>query len=114
MEAVSPAVERVGIVPVLASRNAPVPNVHLASPGRRQASPSRAACWSTTNPPTFALLPKASVVPTTVSHGAISGSRSPSNPNRPRSSGSQPPVSRSVTSERLAVEASVTNAPVSW
>ncbi len=58
--------------------------------------------------------PERGVVPTKLSQATISGSRLPARLNRPSSSESQAPVSRSVASDRLAVEASVTRAPVSW
>ena len=54
---------RPGCAPVLASRKAPVPKVHFASPAARQPSPTRAACWSTINAVTSRVGPNASVDP---------------------------------------------------
>src|ERR1700694_2915852 len=113
-EQVNPVLDRTALAPTLTSRNTPVPNVHLALPGDRHRWARSAACWSTMRPPTGAEGPKASVEPTTRSLATMSGSRSPDRPNRAPSSGAQSTVSRSVSSERLAVAASVTNAPVRW
>jgi hypothetical protein len=112
-EPVSPAAERTARVPVLASRNAPVPKVHLAVPGSQQPSASRAACWSTISPPTVIGAPNAVVVPTISSQSAIRGSASPSSSNICSSSRSQSIRSISRIRERLAVAGSVTNSPVS-
>ena len=88
-----------------------MPNVHLASPGVRQLSASSAACWSTISPATGIVGPKTSVLPTIWSQPTISGSASPVSPNRPSRSSSHATVSSAINSDRLAVEASVTNAP---
>ncbi|CAB4961084.1 unannotated protein [freshwater metagenome] len=58
--------------------------------------------------------PNAVVLPTISSHATRRGSRSPSSPKIPRSSGSQRVVSRSRTSDLLAVVTSLTNSPVRW
>ena len=50
-----------------------MPYVHLASPGRRHASASRAACWSTIRPASGTSAPNADVVPTTSSQAAMRG-----------------------------------------
>src|SRR5580700_9359449 len=113
-EVVSPAADRTGVVPVQASRNAPVPKVHLASPAWMHASPSRAACWSTISPVTGSSPPKTRVVPTIASFGTIAGSGSAARPNTSSSSPFHATSSRPTRRERLAVEASVTNAPHSW
>ena len=88
-----------------------MPKVHLAVPASRQASASSAACWSTMSPVTGTLPPNSRVTPTMSSLATISGRASSLNPKRSRSSPDQSAVSRSKTRERLAVEASVTNAP---
>ena len=70
----SPFADRRGWVPTVASRNAPVPYVHLASPGARQASANSAACWSTASPHTGSSRPNAVVVPTVSAQVATAGS----------------------------------------
>ena len=55
--------------------------------------------------------PKAVVSPTNWSHATTSGVASSASPNSSISSASHVAVSRSSSSERLAVDTSVTNAP---
>ena len=55
--------------------------------------------------------PERSVLPTIWSQPTISGSASPVRPNRPTSSSSYSTESSEISSDRLAVDASVTNAP---
>lgn len=70
-----------------------------------------AACWSTISPATGMGGPKTSVCPTISSQPTIAGSDSPASPNRSSSSPSQDGESSAVSSDRLAVDASVTKAP---
>ena len=81
-DVVRPFAERGAGSPVLASRNAPVPKVHLALPTSRQPSASSAACWSTMKPATGTSPTEGVVVPTISSQETRRGSRSPPSPNR--------------------------------
>ena len=47
---IRPRVEGTGVAPVWASRNAPVPYVHLACPAARHPWPTSDACWSPATP----------------------------------------------------------------
>jgi hypothetical protein len=109
--ATSPLCERRAAAPVVASRKAPVPKVHLASPASRQASANSAACWSTARPTTGTSGPNVVVLPTGWAQVTISGSSSSSTPKSWVASGAQATRSRSRSNEREAVAASVTNAP---
>ena len=111
-DAVSPFVDRRAAEPRLASRKAPVPYVHLASPGRRQPSPSSAACWSTSSPVSGTRGPNASVAPNDPLASTTSGRSSSPSPNAAHASADQRHASRSRSIVREAVDASVTKAPV--
>jgi len=63
------------------------------------------------SPATGIVGPKTSVLPMIWSQPTISGSASPANPNRSSSSSSHVTESSEINSDRLAVDASVTNAP---
>ena len=91
-----------------------MPYVHLAAPGSRQLSASRAACWSTMRPATgMALRPNAIVSPTISSQATILGIGSSESPNTSSRSSLHVAESRSSSNDRLAVDASVTKAPQS-
>jgi hypothetical protein len=64
---VSRASDGAAVSPVCSSRNEPVPYVFLASPGRKQAWPKSAACWSPAMPAIGTAAPNndGSVSPTT-------------------------------------------------
>ena len=112
MQAARPVVDRTGDVPVLASRNAPVPYVHFTSPAWRQDSANSAACWSTTSPPTGTVTPpNTDVSPTTRSHATTSGNAYSVSPKTSSSAGDHAARSRSSRAVRDAVAASVTKPP---
>src|SRR5665213_2724453 len=100
------------MAPVVTSRKAPVPYVHLAWPAARQPSPTSAACWSTARPVTGSDGPNAAVVPIGVAHPTTSGRSVRARPKIATASSDQPRLSRSSTMERDAVVTSVTNSPV--
>ena len=91
-----------------------MPNVHLAVPGCEHPCASSAAGWSSTSPPTAIGSPNAVVVPTLSSQATIRGIGSSSSPNSASRPRSQSTRSMSNSSDRLAVDASVTNSPQSW
>jgi len=95
-------------VPVVTSRNAPVPKVHLASPSARQPSASNAACWSTAIPATGSEGPNAVVSPTTPAQSVTSGRAAASRPKAAQAASDQAARSRSSSRVRDAVAASVT------
>ena len=96
-------------VPVVTSRKAPVPYVHLASPRARQPWPNRAACWSTAMPATGTGRPPNTVVsPATASQSATPGIAAGSMPNSSQARGDHVVASRSSSIVRDAVAASVT------
>ena len=82
--------------------------MHLAWPAAKQRSASSAACWSTASPATGTAFPKAAVSPVTAAQSATSGSMAGSRPKIPHASADQPAASRSSSSVRDAVAASVT------
>src|SRR2546425_9086703 len=91
--------------------NAPVPYVHLASPGVKQDSANSAACWSTTRPVTGSGSPNTLVSPTAAAQSTISGWAPGSRPKSEHASGDQLALSRPSSSVRDAVAAAVTKAP---
>ena len=107
-EAARPPVDRTAGVPVVPSRNAPVPYVHLASPAARQCSASSAACWSTASPATGSAGPNALVSPTISAQSTTAGSSAGSTAKAAHASADQLAASRSSSSVRDAVAASVT------
>ena len=112
---VRPAPDRGALAPAFASRNAPVPKVHLASPGLRQPSASSAACWSTISPPTAAGAPNAAVVADhlVAADDARQVGRRAARTDRPARRPRRPRRGRAAASGWRST-ASVTNSPVSW
>ena len=86
--------------------------MHLASPASKHDSAKSAACWSTTRPVTGREAPKASVFPTAASQSTTAGCPAGSSPNAAQASSDHVVLSRSSSSVREAVAASVTKAPV--
>ncbi len=88
-----------------------MPKVHFAAPGSQAALASSAAGWSTIRPPTAIGSPKAVVVPTMLVTADDRGSGSSCEPEQLEQL--LVPLTRSMSSssERLAVDASVTNSP---
>ena len=113
-ELVSPWAERTAWAPVLASRKAPVPKVHLARPGWVQPSASSAACWSTTRPPTAIGVPNALWCRPARRRPRSGGAPRPASRTARGARGSQATLSRPVSRDRLAVDASVTSSPQRW
>src|SRR5207244_7302239 len=81
--------------PAVARMNAPVPYVHLASPGAKQDSANSAACWSTTSPATGSGSPNTVVSPTDAAQSTISGWVAGSISNSAQASSDQVVLSRS-------------------
>ena len=89
-----------------------MPNVHFAVPGSRQLWASSAACWSTISPADRDVVRrKTSVVPTISSQPTIVGQRLAGEPEQLEQLGVPRRRCQSSSSDLLAVEASVTNAP---
>ena len=114
----SPAVEVIGVSPVLRSRKHPVPYVFFASPGATAPWPKSAACWSPAIPATGmpAGSPSwATVSPNTPAEGPTRGNTSRGMPRWPSSSASHSSRRMSKQSVRDAFDGSVawTRPPVS-
>ena len=107
----SPWVETTGSLPVLSSRNAPVPYVHLASPGAKQAWPNSAACWSPIAAPMTTPGSTWVARPCTVALGRTCGSIARGTSNASPNPSSQSNVRRSISMVRLALVTSVTWTP---
>ncbi len=85
----------------------------FAIPGRWQAWPKSAACWSPAIPATGISPPNSVVVPKTPAEGSGSGSVAGSTPSSSQSSGSQRRSRMSNSIVRDALETSVAWRPVS-
>ncbi len=92
-------------LPVLRSRNAPVPYVFFACPGFTQPCPNNAACWSPAMPVTGISTPRCSAAqtPNIPLELRISGKDSRRTPNSLSSSSSQArlPMSYSIVRDAL-------------
>ena len=84
--------EATGAAPVFRSRKQPVPYVFFARPGRSQACPKRAACWSPAMPAIGTWAPSRDVVATTPEDGTMRGRTSRGTSRSRRSSSSHAPV----------------------
>ena len=84
-----------------------MPCVTLAWPRRKQACPTRAACWSPAMPAIGTLAPSSSASPAMPADGTMRGSTSAGTPNRSSSSASQRRPARPQSRVREALVASI-------